>query len=649
MAFPPAFLDELRLRLPLSEVIGKRTKIVRSGREYKGCCPFHKEKTPSFYVNDDKQFYHCFGCGAHGDIIGFTMRYDHLSFPEAIEQLAAQAGIPVPKDTPIEREKFDKAKKLITLLERATVFFEEQLRAPGGREARTYLKQRGLGEDAVSHFRLGYAPTDAQAIIRTLQNEGFTLPEMLEVGLIKKAEDRPDHYSFFRHRLMFPVGDRRGQTVAFGGRVMGEGEPKYLNSPDHPLFHKGKLLYGLSRARAAIAQGQPLIVVEGYMDVIALVEAGFIGALAPLGTAMTEDQLALIWKLLPPLDARDPAQDYSPILCFDGDGAGYRAAARGVARALPLLTPAQTVRVAYIPEPDDPDSLIKAQGPAAMQAILDRAKPMADMLWDLTMANRRLQTPEDRATASRAIRQKILQIKDEGLRKLYQDDIEKRLADLFHWPSAEQATVTPRNNRFTGVKKNWKDRPGQRSFSESDSLPRPQPRSPLLLREKILLALMVNHPELYNEFGEELSRIGFSDASLEALRQQVVVLFEGDTNETLDVGAIYRHLSQGNGSKSGAPGLADVLSEATYVHAGFARPDRPLEQARQGWKSIWNKYLQEQLQTELHEASRLWRQEKSDAALARMMALRDQAEALAHESAMQESDAGVEDLTAPLS
>ncbi len=274
MTFSPAFLDELRTRLPLSSIVGKRLRLVRAGREYKGCCPFHNEKTPSFYVNDDKQFFHCFGCGAHGDIIGFTMRIDGTSFPEAIESLAGQAGLQVPQDTPVERERFDKEKRFIQLLERATAWFEEQLFAPQGREALNYLRGRGLTDEAMKRFHLGYAPNDGRALITKLTSEKFTIEEMLAVGLIKKAEDRPDHFSFFRNRVMFPVGDRRGRTVAFGGRVMGDGEPKYLNSPDHVLFHKGKLLYGLSRARTAMTQGQPIIVVEGYMDVIALAEAG---------------------------------------------------------------------------------------------------------------------------------------------------------------------------------------------------------------------------------------------------------------------------------------------------------------------------------------------------------------------------------------
>lgn len=640
--FPPAFLDELRERLTLSELIGKRIRLTRVGREFKGCCPFHNEKTPSFYVNDEKKFFHCFGCGAHGDVIGFTMRHDGQSFPEAIENLASQAGMSVPKDTPQEREQFDKQKRLLDLLERATVFFEEQLRAPAGREGRAYFLGRGLSDEAQRRFRLGFAPQDAQALIRSLQGQGYTLPEMMEVGLIKKAEDRPDHYSFFRGRVMFPVADKRGRTIAFGGRVIGEGEPKYLNSPDHALFHKGKLLYGLSRARAAIAQGQPFIVVEGYMDVIALVEAGFIGAVAPLGTALTEDQLMLLWKLLPSSDARDPQKDYSPILCFDGDNAGIRAAARGVERALPLLTAEQTARVAYLPAKEDPDSLIRSSGRAAMQNILDQAKPMIDVIWDLALAGRRLQTPEDRATASRALRQKVSGIRDEILRRLYQDEIEKRLATLFGWKAspANQSGQTNQKPWQTGGQ-NRKGNQTGRMQAPPLSVPRQQPTNGLRLREKILLALMVNHPALFEEFGDDFANIGFSDPALEALRQQLVNILAGDSHESLDAAALYRQLSVGVAIDRAHSRIDEVLSEAVYMHAGFARPERELKQARQGWKSIWNNYLQEQLQADLHAAGRLWHEDPSDANLTRLMALRQHMETLSRESVEQEPE-GVE-------
>ena len=615
MSFPPAFLDELRARLPLSELIGKRVRLTRAGREFKACCPFHNEKSPSFYVNDDKQFFHCFGCGAHGDIIGFTMRHDRLSFPEAIESLAGQAGLAVPRDTPVEREKFDAEKRLYQLMERASAFFEEQLFAPAGREALQYLQKRGLSEEAIRRFHLGYAPQDAQALIKKMVSEKFTLDDMLTLGLVKKHEERGDTYSFFRNRVMFPVGDRRGRTVAFGGRVMGDGEPKYLNSPDHPLFHKGKLLYGQSRARAAIGQGQPLIVVEGYMDVIALVEAGYGGAVAPLGTALTEDQMAALWKLLPPPDTRDPGRDYSPLLCFDGDNAGLRAALRSMERALPLLTPSQTLRVAFMPEGQDPDDLLKQAGRSAMDGVLKQAKAMIDVIWDVTIAGRPMRTPEDRGNFIAAIKQRVGRIAHEGLRQLYQDDVQKRIHDLFR-PAQQQTYGGTSKGSFA---KGGKWRPPE---SPAIMLSRRQPLDGRRLRERTLLAIMMNHPELFNDFGEDLALTSFENPAFDTLRQRIIDILSADSHEPLDATELYRHLSTGDGVES----LAEILSEGTYMHAGFARPDRNVEQARQGWKSIWNKHLQEQLQADLQSASRRYAEDATDENLARLMALRGQIE-----------------------
>ncbi|MDD3288253.1 MAG: DNA primase [Alphaproteobacteria bacterium] len=624
MAFPPSFLEELRSRLPLSGIVAKRVRMVRAGREFKGCCPFHNEKTPSFYVNDDKQFYHCFGCGSHGDIIGFTMRFDHLSFPEAVEILAAQAGLQVPQDTPQEREQYNLEKRLYQVLERATAWFEEQLFSPQGREALNYLRGRGLTEESIKRFHLGFAPNDSQSMIKKLSGEGFSLDELKAVGLIKKSEDRPDHFSFFRNRVIFPVGDRRGRTVAFGGRVMDDGGPKYLNSPDHVLFHKGKLLYGLSRARAAISQGQPIIVVEGYMDVIALVEEGFHGAAAPLGTALTEDQINILWKLLPPPDTRDPSKDYSPILCFDGDNAGIKASARAVERILPMLTAAQTVRVAYLPEGEDPDSLIKRSGKSSMQSILDQAKPMIDVIWDLTLANRRLTTPEERGAFISSIKHRISRIKDESLRSLYNDEIQKRISAAFSWQKT--STKTGKFNRSNKRELFTTGTP--------DGLSRKQPLNPQKLRERVLLAIMINHPSLFGEFGEDLAQIGFFTPTLEALRQQLVNLLSDDSHEPLDAEELYRQLSGGADTKIQATGLSETLSEATYVHAGFARPDKPVEQARQGWKSIWNKHLQELLQADMQAAKRQYAENASEENLTRLLALRSQIETLNRESAV---------------
>jgi len=629
MAFPVEFLDEIKTRITLSDYIGKKVKLVRAGREYKACCPFHNEKTPSFTINDEKQFYHCFGCGAHGNVINFAMRNDGYSFPEAIEILAGIAGLTVPKDTPAQKEKYDKQKRLYELLNEATIFFEKNLYEQTGIEALNYLKNRGFNNKIITEFRLGFAPKDSKALIQYLLKKKFTIPEMLDVGLIKKSNNSPDHYSFFRNRVIFPVSDSKGRIIAFGARILNDGEPKYLNSPDHALFHKGKLLYGLSRARAALNKKQNLIVVEGYTDVIALNQAGYIGSMAPLGTAMTENQIMLLWRLLPSMDLRDNDRDYSPILCFDGDNAGVRASQRAVDRALPMISASQTIRVAYLPSGEDPDSLIKKSGKIAFQKIIDQSKPMIDVLWDLVLGNRKLTTPEEKAAASKAIRQKVQLIRDETVKSLYMNEINKRLSSLFEWKKPTKNTKWNRKDFGKNTNRNnWKP-----VFSK----PITQPANSLYLRERILIALMVNHPQLMQEFEADIVKITFKSPELESLRQQLIELFLDEEHETLDVEDIYSHFSYGDVARGSHKMLSEILSETTYVHAGFARPNRLLEQARHGWISIWNKYLQEQLQTDLNAAGQLWHEDPSDENYTRLMEIRQQMEQLSSKSTEQDT------------
>lgn len=614
MSFPLAFLEEIRNRLPLSGVIGSRLRLVRAGREHKGCCPFHNEKTPSFYVNDDKQFFHCFGCGAHGDVIGFTMRNDRLSFPEAIESLAAQAGLQVPRDTPMEREKFDAEKKLYQLLDRANAWFEEQLFAPGGREALAYLRKRGLSDEAIRRFRLGYAPNDGQALLRKLTGEGYTLDEIATVGLAKKSEERNDYYSFFRNRVIFPVGDSRGRTVAFGARIMGEGEPKYLNSPDHALFHKGKLLYGLSRARAALSQGQPIIVVEGYMDVIALVEAGYSGAVAPLGTALTEEQIQILWKLLPAPENRDAARDYSPILCFDGDNAGMRAAARAVERALPLLTPAQTLRIATMAGAKDPDELIRQSGKSAFDALLKQAQPMIDVLWNMALAGRQMRTPEERGAFKAVLKQRVSQIKDASLRELYDNEFKKRIDEAFGWKPQNAAP-------HGGGKRDWK-KPAPAPYLAA----RRPPQSAQRTMERILLALIINHPPLFDEFGESFAQMEFQTPEFETLRQRVIDILSQAHDAPLNAAELRRHLSDSGNNPYAEPSgslIDELLAQDTYMHAKAARPEAATEEARKAWTMIWERLEQDRVRADYEAARALYRDQPSEENHRRMEALRN--------------------------
>jgi len=341
MAFPPRFLDEIRDHLTLSDIIGRRIRLTRAGREFKACCPFHKEKSPSFYVNDDKGFFHCFGCGAHGDVIGFVMRHDNRSFPEAVEQLAHDAGLAVPETSPQERARAAQEKSLYQLVDKAAEFFESALYNAANHGVLEYARGRGLSDKTLADFRIGYAPSEGGALVAYLRAQGFSDAMMLEAGVARKSERDGSLYSFFRDRLIFPVANRRGQIVAFGGRILpdhlrpadrdGFKPPKYINSSETAMFHKGRMVYADSLARQAVADGKPLVVVEGYMDVIAAHQAGFTGCVAPLGTALTEEQIMGLWAMQSSGPAQGPSQGGRAIhLCFDGDDAGRRAASRAL-------------------------------------------------------------------------------------------------------------------------------------------------------------------------------------------------------------------------------------------------------------------------------------------------------------------------------
>jgi len=420
MAFPPGFLDELRTRISLSDVVGRRVTLKRkSGAEYSGLCPFHNEKTPSFTVNDKKGFFHCFGCGAHGDAVGFVMQTEGLSFPEAVEKLAREVNLPVPRATPMERERAERVSTLQQVVEEAARWFQKQLRLPVGRQGLDYLRGRGLEDAAIDDFRLGFAPDSRDGLLSHLKREHVPVDKIVEAGLAIQPDDNREPYDRFRGRVVFAINDRRGRVIAFGGRVMGAGEPKYLNSPETPLFHKGANLYCLDRARQAVTKDQPVIVAEGYMDVIALHGAGFTGAVAPLGTALTEGQLAELWKLAD-----------EPYLCFDGDNAGRRAANRAAERALPLLRAGKSLRFLSLPTGEDPDSLIRTRGTEAMRRSLDLARPLSDMVWSMETEGKPTDTPERRASLQRAVEQRVAEISDPVVRDFYRAEMRNRLGAL---------------------------------------------------------------------------------------------------------------------------------------------------------------------------------------------------------------------------
>jgi DNA primase len=362
MSLPRGFLDELRARVSIVDVVARKVRLTRKGHEYSGLCPFHNEKTPSFTVSAEKGFYHCFGCGAHGDAISFEMRAQGLSFMEAVERLAAQAGMQVPQSSPEEAAQSRRAATVLEALEAACKFYEQRLRLPEGREALAYAQGRALSEETIARFRLGYAPT-GNALKAALVRDGWDESTLAEAGLIGVPDDGRSSYDILRGRLTFPITDKRGRVIAFGGRSLGDGQPKYLNSPDTPVFHKGHVLYGLAQARAAAFESGRVVVVEGYMDAIAMSQAGLAEVVAPLGTALTEGHLAELWRLAD-----------EPILCFDGDAAGQRAARRAAERALPELKPGKSLRFALVVGGKDPDEVLRERGRAAMDAVLAAAR-----------------------------------------------------------------------------------------------------------------------------------------------------------------------------------------------------------------------------------------------------------------------------------
>ncbi len=579
MTIPPAFLDEIRARVPLSDIVGRRIALQRAGREYKACCPFHAEKTPSFYINDQKAFFNCFGCGAHGDAVGFLMRHDGLAFPEAVEQLAGLAGLEMPKSGPEEIQKYDRLKGLADALEAACKWFEAQLRAPAGRDGLAYLIRRGLDDKTIAEFRLGYAPPASESLRAALVGQGHEEAILEEVGLLRRPDDGRSPYSFFRNRVIFPVADKRGRIIAFGGRIMEGDGPKYVNSPEHALFHKGTVLYGLARARAAMTKGERAVVVEGYMDVIAMQAAGVGGAVAPLGTALTEGQLAELWK------AQDPKvqRDHPPILCFDGDGAGRRAAVRAVERVLPMLGPSRSVSVAFLPQGEDPDSLIRGGGVAAVQQVLDDALPLIDAIWQFATDGRALTTPEQRAGLWSELENQIRVIADTQVQTLYRVEFRRRFDALFL------------QSRSFGQNRSFGKRDGRKSFGKAGHLPSgPRPssvRPSTVLEARIMLAMMVNHPFMFDELSEAFAELTLPVA-WEPLRRAI---FDALTGQALDAQALGVHLSA-SGHMSV---LDDVLGPATTSRAGFVKAGTPEDQVLAGWLDVWSRSHSRNLDREL--------------------------------------------------
>ena len=584
MRYGEGLLEEIRRRTDLVQLVGRRVKLVRKGRVMWGCCPFHAEKSPSFKVENERRLYKCFGCGKGGDCFRWLIETEGLSFPESVEKLAAEAGVELPKWSPEDEAREQKRKSLYDVVELAAKFYEAQLFEAAGREARDYLKGRGLDGAAAKQFRLGYAPSGGNALIAHLTSQNITQDDMIAAGLARPAEEatsgsvvvaRPMR-DFFFNRVMFPISDGRGRVVAFGARALeADAKPKYINTGETALFSKGTQLYNFATARAAAIKAGTIILAEGYMDVIALVRAGFSHSVAPLGTALTEDQLQLLWRTAP-----------EPILAFDGDAAGLKAAHRAAHLALPHLRPGYSLRFAFLPSGEDPDSYITANGAGAMSVLLEAALPLSQLLWRAETEGKDLSTPERRAGLEHSLKQIVDRITDAKVADYYRRGFDQLVFDSFkrRAPAASggREARAPLRNAM----------PGSGKF-RGDYRPRPQPGTPEAVsptvqasalvrsgaagarhaKEMELGRLLAEEPAIALAEAESLAELDLKDPSLDRLRHELLNL--AASGSSLEKAGVQIHFTR--------KGMADLLARFAGVsvedpHASFQRALKDLRE-----------------------------------------------------------------------
>ena len=573
MRFSPDFLDEIRSRLPISTVVGQRVtfdpkKSVASRGDFWGCCPFHGEKTPSFHCEDRKGRYHCFGCGVSGDIFTFVSEIDGISFPEAVERLANQAGVSMPRRD-AESEKRDKIKAdLYDVMAMAANFFKAKLHAQEGSLARSYLDGRQMTTAMIKRFGLGFSPDARNSLKDALIARNISIKQMEECGLVVSGEDIATPYDRFRNRIMFPIEDLRGRVVAFGGRALDKNaRAKYLNSPETVLFHKGKMLYNAGAARKAAQPlagkpANPVYVVEGYMDVIALAQAGIETGVAPLGTALTEDQIALLWRV-----------SADPIFCFDGDEAGLHAAFRAAERILPMLRAGVSARFILLPDGKDPDDIVKISGPEGLKAELSQSIPLAELLWFRYTHGQTFTTPEARASLERDLKQVIFTIKDESLRHYYLQDLRQRLRSFFSPVFNKKG-----GNPYRQINKNANNIGGGPSASLANSNLVRNSAASIPLREAAILMTLASHPELWYEDFETLAKLELQNRALIGLHRAMLEIM-GEWQPD-DANAMFKLLKE-KGQDEILRRIADMLEKLGFRSA-FA--DAPIEDAREALK-----------------------------------------------------------------
>ena len=620
MRFPDSFLDEIRDRLPISQVIGQRVqfdkkKSIPAKGDHWACCPFHGEKTPSFHCEDRKGRYYCFGCGASGDHFRFITELDGVNFAEAVERLAAQAGLQMPIMNPREQEREEKRKTLFDVMEMAAKYFQTQLQEAGGASARAYLRDRGLSAAIQQEFGVGFAPDSRNALKQFLAENGVTPQQMEACGLVNHGEGIAVSYDKFRDRIMFPIPDSRGRIIAFGGRAMkADALAKYMNSPETELFHKSNVLFNFAKARKSAYDRKQIIAAEGYMDVIALHSAGFQNAVAPLGTALTERQMELLWRL-----------DSEPILCFDGDGAGVKAAHRAIDMVLPLIQPGRSVKFAMLPDGQDPDDLIREEGPEAMGQVIENALPLAEMVWNREISIGTHDTPERRAEFEARLRNIVGSIRDQNVRRHYGQDIAARLTSHFAGPQQAE----PQQRRPYQQKSRHYSQSGQgyrknasRNFSASPSLLgsklMKEGGSTIPLREAAIIGGLVFHPALGLEFFDQVSALSVKNKDAIALHSIFLDCFANWTGEgDYPDREFVKKALIGAGLETTLGQLEDQLTRAQLWQS---LPQAAYEDAKDGWLQAYTLQVKNQtLNMELKAAERALAEEDSQENLERLL------------------------------
>jgi DNA primase len=619
MRFTPQFLDELKARLPVSEVVGRRVKLIRAGREFKGLSPFNKEKTPSFFVNDQKQAWFDFSSGKNGSIFDFVMQSEGVSFPEAVERLAQMAGVALPKVSREDEQRDAHRKTLHDVMELAAKFFQDTLAARTGAKGRGYLADRGLDAAMQLKFRLGYATNERFALKEHLGSHGIPAEDMVEAGLLVSGDDIPVPFDRFRDRVMFPITDLRGRVIAFGGRALDKDAPaKYLNSPETPLFHKGSTLYNIAAARQAAHDGSPIVVVEGYVDVIAMVTVGFPATVAPLGTALTEDQLGLLWKMAD-----------EPVLCFDGDNAGLRAAYRAVDLAMPRLKPGKSLKFALLPQGQDPDDLARSGGREAIVDVIGAAKPLAGMLWARETEGHTFDTPERRAALEARINEVTTGIGDEAVRRYYRQDFNARLSQFFAPARTQQREQRSGGNwRDPRSGGSWRERNGgdwQQRREAPRTAGRAMPyvvvsqqmasspvhrgnRSTVSRREALILQAALNHPWLLHDHLEEFASLEFRHADAEKIKGALIDI--AAHAPALDADALKAELAARNLSEV----VARIALSITTHSVWGARPEAAPDDVLVTWSQLVALHRQwHSLTKELKDAEQALGQDASEA------------------------------------